>query len=164
MLLFFQDDIFILETDLPRLCRRVKVVDRCLARAGLKLATEKTKIVANEHYTGPRKVKIQDDIFTIADRGEAVRVLGVNFSLCRDASEQAKEIVSRTRQAAAEHKDILTAAGSWRNKTNIMRTLLESQFNWIGGGVTLESGGPPQSQPPPAAHLSLLLWPETTCR
>ena len=62
VLLFFQDDIFILETDLPRLCRRVKVVDRCLARAGLKLATEKTKIVANEHYAGPRRVKIQDDL------------------------------------------------------------------------------------------------------
>ena len=35
--LFFQDDIFIVETDLARLCRRVKVIDRCLARAGLKL-------------------------------------------------------------------------------------------------------------------------------
>ena len=135
VLLFFQDDIFILETDLPRLCRRVKVVDRCLARVGLKLATEKTKIVANEHYVGPKRVKIRDDMFVIAERGESVRVLGVNFSLGKDASEQAKEIISRTRQAAAEHKDILEAAGSWRSKTNIMRTLLESQFNWVGGAL-----------------------------
>ena len=100
------------------------------------MATEKTKIVADEHYTGPRRVKINEAVFVIADRGEAVRVLGVNFSLGRDASEQAKEIISRTRQAAAEHKDILTASGgSWRSKTNIMRTLIESQFNWIGGAL-----------------------------
>ena len=29
----------------------------------------------------------------------------------------------------------MTAPGSWTNKTRIMKTLVESQFNWIGGAL-----------------------------
>ena len=44
--MFYQDDIFILEDDLSALVRRVRVIDKCLQRAGLCLAKDKTKIVA----------------------------------------------------------------------------------------------------------------------
>ena len=134
-LLQYQDDIFVLETDMSRLCRRIKIIDRCLERIGLRLATSKTKIVANEFYAGPRRVKINDDVFSIAPRGEALKVLGLSFSLSSDASEQAHEIISRVRAAAAFHSDILCAPGSWKAKVGMMRTLLESQFNWIGGSL-----------------------------
>ncbi|CAE7806396.1 unnamed protein product [Symbiodinium microadriaticum] len=141
-LLQYQDDIFVLETDMSRLCRRIKIIDRCLERIGLRLATSKTKIVANEFYAGPRRVKINDDVFSIAPRGEALKVLGLSFSLSSDASEQAHEIISRVRAAAAFHSDILCAPGSWKAKVGMMRTLLESQFNWIGDSVSSHEGSP----------------------
>ena len=134
-LLLYQDDIFVLETDMSRLCRRIKIIDRCLERVGLRLATTKTKIVANEFYVGPRRVKINDDVFSIAPHGESLKVLGLSFSLSNDASEQAHEIISRVRAAAAFHSDILRAPGSWKAKVGMMRTLVESQFNWIGGSL-----------------------------
>ncbi|CAE7458749.1 unnamed protein product [Symbiodinium sp. CCMP2592] len=134
-LLFFQDDIFIVETQFARLCKRIAIVDRCLQQAGLSLARNKTKIVANEHYVGARRAKLGDDFFTIAPHGESLKVLGVSFSLCRDASEQAREIITRTRNAAFEHKPILNAPGAWKNKISIMKTLVESQFNWTAGAL-----------------------------
>ena len=41
-LLFYQDDVFMVESDFARLCKRIRAVDRCLQKIGLKLATEKT--------------------------------------------------------------------------------------------------------------------------
>ena len=134
-LLFFQDDIFLLETDLARLCRRIQAVDRCLAQAGLSLATEKTKIVANAYYTGARRAKIGDEMFVVSPRGESLKILGLNFSLRDDSSEQAREILARTRDAAAAHKDILQAPGAWKRKAAIAKSLVEGQFYWIGGAL-----------------------------
>ncbi|CAE7836114.1 unnamed protein product [Symbiodinium sp. CCMP2592] len=134
-LLFYQDDVFLVETQFARLCRRIGIVDRCFRQAGLTLAKSKTKIVANDHYLGARRAKVGDDLFVIAPRGESLKVLGIAFSLSHDASEQAKELISRTRDAAAAHKDILNAPGPWLHKVNIMKTLLESQFAWTGGAI-----------------------------
>ena len=134
-LLFYQDDIFLLETSMSRLCRKIKAIDRCLSTAGLCLATDKTKIVANEHYTGARKARIRDDVFEIAPAGESLKVLGLSFSLGRQASEQAQEIIARTRDAVAAHRDILNATGAWCHKVKMMRCLVESQFNWIAGAI-----------------------------
>ena len=134
-LLFYQDDIFLVETDLARLARRIKAVDRCLGLAGLQLATDKTKIVSNEHYKGCRRVKIAGDEFKIADRGESIKVLGVPFSFDHDASRQAKELIGRTREAFYAHLDILIAPGPWGHKIKLIRTLVESQYSWIAGAV-----------------------------
>ncbi|CAE6972900.1 unnamed protein product [Symbiodinium microadriaticum] len=134
-MLLYQDDIFLLDCDLARLCRRIRIIDRCLARVGLQLSTDKTKIVANDFYRGVRKVKIGEDVFEIAKKGETLKVLGLDFSLSNDQSEQAREITARVRSAAAFHSDILQAPGPWQGKVSIMRTLLESQFNWIGGAL-----------------------------
>ncbi|CAE7637075.1 pol [Symbiodinium sp. CCMP2592] len=134
-LLFYQDDIFILETEMARLARRIRVVDRCLQRAGLKLAAEKTKIVANQHYRGCRKVRVGDACFEIAPLGEGLKVLGLTFSLSSNQSEQAQELISRTRAAAAAHREILNAPGSWHHKMSILRSLVESQFAWTAGAL-----------------------------
>ena len=134
-LLFYQDDVFMVETNLGKLCRRLNAVDRCLGRAGLCLAKEKTKIVANDHYVGARRASLRGQDFVVAERGECIKVLGLGFSLSVDQSEQAKEIVARTRDAAAAHSDILKAPGPWKCKISMMKTLVESQFNWIGGAL-----------------------------
>ena len=134
-LLMYQDDIFLFETDLGRLCRRIRVVDRCLRQAGLALATNKTKIVANEHYRGPRAASVGDDYFSVAAQGESIKVLGIPFDFSNDVSQQARELISRTRSAAATHRDILQGRGSWANKTKILRTLVEAQFSWTAGAI-----------------------------
>ncbi|CAE7824475.1 Retrovirus-related Pol polyprotein from type-2 retrotransposable element R2DM [Symbiodinium microadriaticum] len=133
--LLYQDDIFLIDTDMNRLCRRIKIIDRCLSRVGLSLATSKTKIVANEFYTGPRRVQVNGDTFQLAERGDSLKVLGLSFSLSQDPSEQAQEVIARARAAAASHSDILNAPGPWKAKVGIARTLVESQFNWIGGAL-----------------------------
>ncbi|CAE7333491.1 unnamed protein product [Symbiodinium sp. KB8] len=134
-LLFYQDDVFLVETDMVRLAKRIRAVDRCLSTAGLKLAAKKTKIVSNCHYKGCRKVKIAEHLFQVAPLGESVRVLGVPFSLCHDASEQAKALIGRTRDASAAHHDILTTPGPWMQKITLMQKLVESQFLWIAGAL-----------------------------
>ena len=134
-LLFYQDDIFIIESNLGRLCRKISAVNNCLASAGLCLAKDKTKIVANEHYTGARRAKMGEDVFVVAGRGDPLKVLGLNFSLSRQPSEQAQEVISRTREAVAAHSDILNASGAWFHKVKVMRSLVESQFAWIAGAL-----------------------------
>ena len=138
-LLFYQDDIFLFEGDLGRLSKRIRVIDKCLRRAGLTLAKDKTKIVSNDHYSGVRKAKVGEDIFEISARGESIKILGLSFDFQNDSSQQAKELIARARAAAAAHKDILNSPGSWVNKTKMMRTLVESQITWTAGAVSWSS-------------------------
>ena len=134
-LIFYQDDIFVIETELGRLGRRVKVLERCLAQHGLRLAAEKTKIVASETYKGPRRVRVGDTEFVISGSAESVKVLGISFSLQESPSQQAKEILHRTRSAAAAHGQLLRGRASWQKKVSMIRTLVESQFSWTGGAL-----------------------------
>ena len=134
-LLFYQDDIFLIDNCISRLCRKISAVNASLGSAGLSLATDKTKIVANDHYKGARRAEIRGDTFQVADVGDSLKVLGLSFSLGRNPSEQAQEIIARTRAAIAAHKDILQAHGAWLHKVKVMRSLVESQFNWIGGAL-----------------------------
>ncbi|CAE7715741.1 pol [Symbiodinium sp. CCMP2592] len=79
-LLFYQDDVFLVESDLGRLVRRIRTVDRCLHKAGLCLATDKTKIICTSDYHGPRQARVAGDLFSVAETLESVKVLGVNFN------------------------------------------------------------------------------------
>ena len=134
-LLFYQDDIFLIENDLTRLVKKIRVVDRGLRRAGLQLAKDKTKIVSNVHYKGSRRAESGGDVYQVAPLGESLKVLGVSFSLGRDQSEQAQEMISRARAAAAAHKDLLNAPGPWGAKVKLMNTLVASQFSWTAGAL-----------------------------
>ena len=134
-LVFYQDDIFLLETDFVRLCRRVKVLERYLARAGLKLATEKTKIIASPWTRGVRKAKVGGDLFEIAPAGDSIRVLGLAFNLHDHPSQQARELLGRARAAANKHQALLRGKASWGRKATLMETLVASQFKWTAGAV-----------------------------
>ena len=134
-LLFYQDDIFLIENNLSRLVRKIRVVDRGLQRAGLQLAKDKTKIVSNAHYKGNRQAESGGDIFRLAPLGDSLKVLGVSFSLGRDQSEQAQEMICRTRSAAAAHKELLNAPGPWSGKIKLMNSLVASQFVWTAGAL-----------------------------
>ncbi|CAE7210973.1 unnamed protein product [Symbiodinium sp. CCMP2592] len=134
-LLFYQDDVFLVDSDLTRLIKKIRIVDRCLAQAGLRLATEKTKIVASPEYTGARSAKVGEDFYQIATDDESLKVLGVNFSFCAGPSQQAQELLGRARAAAAAHDDILRAHGPWTKKIDMIRCLVESQWSWTAGAV-----------------------------
>ena len=133
--MFYQDDIFLIESQLARLGKKIKVLERCLNRSGLHLATEKTKIVASEYYRGPRKASVGGSMFEIAPHHESVKVLGLSFNLQQSPSQQARELLGRARDAAMGHKDILTGRSSWAKKNDMIRCLVESQFRWTAGAL-----------------------------
>ena len=133
--MFFQDDIFVLEQDLCKLGRRVRVLDKGLRQAGLRLATEKTKIIASAAYHGHRKIRIGDDIFQISSQSDSIKVLGVSFSFGMNPSQQAQEMLARARAAAASHRDILSACGPWSKKLYMIKMLVESRFAWTAGAL-----------------------------
>ncbi|CAE7358653.1 pol [Symbiodinium sp. CCMP2592] len=134
-LLFYQDDVFLVEQDLGRLIKRIRIVDRCLGTAGLSLATEKTMIIASPQYRGPRSAKIGDDYFSIAAKEDSLRALGVSFNFHESPSQQAQEMLGRARAAAASHADILGAHGPWTKKVDMLRYLVESTWSWSAGAL-----------------------------
>ncbi|CAE7208035.1 unnamed protein product [Symbiodinium sp. CCMP2592] len=134
-LLFYQDDIFVLESDLGRLIRRIRVINKCLGTAGLHLATSKTKIVASPDYGGPRRASVGEDMFEIAAPDDSLKVLGLDFSFTAGPSQQAQELLGRARGAAAKHQDILCASGPWAKKIDMIRCLVESQWSWTAGAL-----------------------------
>ena len=134
-LVFYQDDIFIIESDVVRLCRRVKVLERYLARAGLQLAAEKTKIIASPWVVGTRRARVGGDLFEVAAPSESVKVLGLAFNLYESPVQQARELMGRARAAAAKHQTLLRGKASWKQKVHMMETLVASQFKWTAGAV-----------------------------
>ncbi|CAE7832190.1 pol [Symbiodinium sp. CCMP2592] len=134
-LVFYQDDIFVIETELVRLGRKVKVLERCLGRHGLHLASEKTKIIASPFYKGCRRVQVGGTPFEIAKPGESIKVRGLSFCLHEKSSQQARELLGRTRDAAMGHRELLRGHASWTKKVDMMKTLVESQFAWTAGAV-----------------------------
>eukprot|EP00439_Symbiodinium_sp_Y106_P043032 s1996_g5.t1 len=134
-LIFYQDDIFILEDDLCKLGRRISVLKRSLRTAGLRLATEKTKIIASSSYKGPRSIKLGSDILAVAPQGESLRVLGLAFCLDGHPSQQARELLRRTPSAAAQRRVLLREKAAWERKYSLIGTLVASQFQWTAGAV-----------------------------
>ena len=78
--MFYQDDVFLVDDKLPVLGKRIRAIDKCLQQAGLRLATNKTKVVASDAYRGCRRIKIGSDLFNVAPQGESLKVLGLSFS------------------------------------------------------------------------------------
>eukprot|EP00439_Symbiodinium_sp_Y106_P074342 s1137_g14.t1 len=134
-LVFYQDDIFILESDLGRLCKKINILERHLGRAGLCLATDKTRIVASQAYRGPRKVKVGENFFYVSPPHDSVKVLGLSFSLQESTSQQARELLTRAREAAAKHRELLRGRASWGRKFTMIKMLVESQFKWTAGAL-----------------------------
>ena len=134
-LIFYQDDIFLIESDFARLAKRINVLERHLARAGLALATEKTKIIASASFRGPRRLQVGANQFVISPPDESLKVLGLNFSLQDSPAQEAKELLGRTRAAAAQHRRLLRGHASWGRKMTLIRSLVEGQFKWTAGAL-----------------------------
>ena len=93
------------------------------------------KLLRCAQYKGHRRIKIGEDLYQIAPLSESIKVLGVNFSFGESSSQQAQELLSRTRAAVAAHRDILTASGAWTKKLYMIKMLVESRFTWTAGAI-----------------------------
>ena len=134
-LVFYQDDIFIIESDFVRLCRRVKVLERYLARAGLLLAADRTKIIASPWTRGTRRASVGGDLFEVSAPSESIKVLGLAFNFYEAPTQQARELLGRARGAAAKHQPLLRGRAAWSQKVQMMETLVSSTFRWTAGAV-----------------------------
>ena len=133
-LLYFQDDVFLFETTASRLARKIGLVGDALLEGGLRLAMNKTKIVATPDYKGRRKVEIEGEVVNVlAD--DSIKVLGVSFNFAGPSSQQAEELLGRARGAFEEHKQLLRAKGPWINKAHMVSMLITSTWRWVAGAV-----------------------------
>ena len=133
-LLYFQDDVFVLENSAARMARKTALLRDHLANSGLHLAMNKTKIVASPAYKGKMTVVVGEMEVQIA-KGESLKALGVSFDFGAQVSQQAHELLGRARAAYAEHRDLLIAPGSWDKKINLVEMLIMSTWRWCAGAV-----------------------------
>ena len=133
-LFYFQDDIFLFEVSAARLARKIAIIGSTLSQAGLKLAMQKTKVIATPDYHGVMKMEIESEQVKIL-KGESIRVLGVSFDFASPPTQQAEELLGRARAAYAEHRPLLVAQGSRLHKANIVSMLITSTWRWVAGAV-----------------------------
>ncbi|CAE7611309.1 unnamed protein product [Symbiodinium sp. CCMP2456] len=133
-LFFFQDDVFVFDTTAARLARKIEIIGGALSKGGLKLAMNKTKVIASPDYKGKMTLKVEDQDVTI-HRNSAIRVLGVSFDLGETPAQQAEELLGRARAAYAEHRPLLVAKGSWSQKAFIISMLITATWRWSAGCV-----------------------------
>ena len=133
-IMFYQDDIFIVEVCPKRLARRIELVEKYLANAGLSLAMSKPAVTATPAYRGALSFMVGETKVRI-DKEAGVKVLGLTFNFSGNLSDQAHELLGRARSAAAEHASLLRARGSWKSKLFMIQVLVSSTFRWCAGAV-----------------------------
>ncbi|CAE7674710.1 unnamed protein product, partial [Symbiodinium sp. CCMP2456] len=133
-LLFFQDDVFVFETTAARLARKIEIIGGALGQGGLKLAMNKTKVIASPDYKGKMVIRVEGQDVHIT-KGSSIRVLGVSFDLGGPPSQQAEELLGRARAAYSEHRPLLVAKSSWKQKAYIISMLITSTWRWSAGCV-----------------------------
>ncbi|CAE7830935.1 pol [Symbiodinium sp. CCMP2592] len=133
-LMYFQDDVFLLETSAARVARKIEMLKGELAQAGLFLAMNKTKIVASPAYHGKMSLVIDGQVVEIY-KNESLRALGVSFNFSASVGQQAHELLGRARAAFAEHRELLMSRGSWEKKLSLVETLIMSTWRWCAGAI-----------------------------
>ena len=133
-LLYFQDDVFLIETSASRVARKIALLQGDLAEAGLHLAMNKTKIVASPAYRGKMMVMVDEHEVPVS-KDDSLKALGVSFSFTAPVSQQAHELLGRARAAFAEHRSLLVAPGSWDRKMTLVETLIMSTWRWCAGAA-----------------------------
>eukprot|EP00439_Symbiodinium_sp_Y106_P036980 s3585_g4.t1 len=133
-LMYYQDDVFVIETLPDRLSERIKLIQEGLRGAGLELAMEKTTVVAAADYNGVMFLELEGRKITFV-REEGIKVLGLTFRFQGSLSDQAQELLDRARVALAEHSRLLQARGSWKRKLFLIHALISSTWRWCAGAV-----------------------------
>ncbi|CAE7484527.1 Dgat2 [Symbiodinium sp. CCMP2592] len=98
-MLQYQDDVFLFETAVDNLSRKIGLIDAALQAVGLELAMDKTAVIASEHYVGNRLVRIGAATVEVLPASCTIRVLGLDFSFEGFSSRQARDLVAKARAA-----------------------------------------------------------------
>ena len=96
-LLMYQDDLFLWDTNVSRLTKRLELIDACLQELGLQLAASKTAITCTSDYVGARHVLFHGSRLPVQPPDEPIRVLGLHFTFDGDQTRQANELITRLR-------------------------------------------------------------------
>ena len=134
-LLFYQDDVFVWDESIDHLQRRISLVSGALRGIGLELAEDKTQVIASPAYRGPRQLRIGEQMVHVQPQDVSIRVVGANFSFYEKPTQQAKDLLARTKAAIAKHDSLLTEKGSWQDKAKLLQTLVFGMMQWCAGAV-----------------------------
>ena len=119
-LLFYQDDVFVWDEKVEQLETRIQLIAETLQGLGLELAEDKTQVIASPNYIGRRTLKVNGSEVMVQPRTTAIRVVGVNFNFFDSPSQQARDLLSKAKAAAAHHADLLSEDGPWEDKNQLM--------------------------------------------
>ena len=131
----FQDDIILWGDSIEVLENNVAILVKFLGALGLRLAAEKTGIIAAMAYKGPRTMKVDDQVVEFLEQGASIRILGLDFCLEDSQSQQAKGLMGRVWAAWGKHAQLLRGPGNYTSKVNVIRSLLQGTWQWVAGAV-----------------------------
>ena len=134
-LLFYQDDVFVWDENVKHLQDRISLLAAALKEIGLELAEDKTQIIASPAYRGPRQLRVGEQAVTVQPPEVTIRVVGVNFSFYDKPTQQAKDLLARTKAALAKHDCLLKEHGPWQEKAKLLQTLVFGTMSWCAGAV-----------------------------
>ncbi|CAE7273684.1 NNT, partial [Symbiodinium sp. CCMP2456] len=143
-LFFFQDDVFVFDTTAARLARKIEIIGGALGKGGLKLAMNKTKVIASPDYKGKMTLRVEKQDVTI-HKDSAIRVLGVSFDLGETPAQQAEELL-----------------GSWSQKAFIISMLITATWRWSAGCVHWSKESLAKANSLQAQIFRSLQWPAMT--
>ena len=131
----YQDDIFLWTEHVGLLSRNIAALASELGKHGLRLAVNKTTVIASKYYKGRRVVDIGGTAVPVQASGTSVRVLGLDYHLDAPAGQQARELHGRVWNAFHENKGVLCGPGTWVEKQKLVQMLVESSWSWSAGAV-----------------------------
>ena len=131
----YQDDIFLWTEHVGLLSHNIAALASELGKHGLRLAVNKTTVIASKYYKGRRVVDIGGTAVPVQASGTSVRVLGLDYHLDAPAGQQARELHGRVWNAFHENKGVLCGPGTWVEKQKLVQMLVESSWSWSAGAV-----------------------------
>ena len=131
----YQDDIFLWTEHTGLLSRNIAALAAALGKHGLRLAVNKTTVIASKYYKGRRTVDVGGTSVPIQPAGTSVRVLGLDYDLDAPAGQQARELHGRVWAAFHENKGVLCGPGTWGEKHKLVQMLVESSWSWAAGAA-----------------------------
>ncbi|CAE7463550.1 unnamed protein product [Symbiodinium sp. CCMP2592] len=134
----YQDDIFVWSDTAGILEKNIARVAAELRHLGLKLAVQKTCVIASKYYKGRRVIKVDGTDIPVQESGCAVRVLGLDYDLDAPAASQARELHGRVWGAFHDNKAFICGPGSWQEKHRLVQMLVEGSWSWSAGAVHWE--------------------------
>ena len=132
----YQDDIFLWGEQAGPVAHNIGLISDALRRVGLRLAMEKTSVIASKYYKWARHLIVDGVRVEFQPSGTSIRVLGLDFDLDAPAHQQAKEVMGKVWAAFHANKGLLCGSGS--RAAYMVRMLVEGCWSWTAGSLHWE--------------------------